>query len=441
MDEWQEAEHRVQRARELLAQHRLEEAMEEMCAAVAADPANAVWRYNLGVVLRALDRFAEAAAAFERAVELAPDFRDAAYEAGDCLERLGRFAEAIAKFDLAESIDPSFERAYCARVAAYAAMGDHDRAEQMFYLARQYREECPRCYNAIARSLLERGLVDRAIYCWQRALDLDENAPMARLGLGQACRAKGDLESARKHLALQCCLTPFDWRPQVELGLLLMEMGQRDRAGRWFYRAAENGPREGVVHYHLGRWLAAAGRPDAGETALEQALRLDPDLAGPNLELAKLCLARGDEPQARRHLRAEMDRGPHDRHALSEMAELMLDCRMHRAAAACLRKAVAVDGGDAPTWVSLGVAHFMLGEFDDGMQATRRALRADRSCDVAMYNMALACYAQGRLPRALAWLRKAGRVNPDDIPAQSLRLRVRLAMLWRRLAGPFRGGA
>ncbi|MEM1295500.1 MAG: tetratricopeptide repeat protein [Verrucomicrobiota bacterium] len=83
---------------------RLEEAREEY-------PESFRVQYNLGVVLRDLDDWGPARAAFERALMLRPNEAQAFNNLGLIHEYLGNFPEAIANFRAALSLTPDFDSA------------------------------------------------------------------------------------------------------------------------------------------------------------------------------------------------------------------------------------------------------------------------------------------------------------------------------------------
>ena len=136
---------------------------------------------------------------------------------------------------------------------------------------------------------------------------------LVRLGLGHADRAiQLDSSSADGWLARGFLLTPaFDepdqWRA-FAVAPLLMTSGSVCRqvqahcqaeAVRALTRATELDPRNGEVWYQLGR--SQLGRP-AGDSALEHALVLAPDLTQAAWLLGLTALHRGDAPRARRFL-------------------------------------------------------------------------------------------------------------------------------------------
>src|SRR6478672_4747647 len=122
MNDWNDAERRVERAQELFEQHKWQEALEELRAATSINPYNASWFFNIGLTL----------------------------------DELGRFEEALRTFERLESLDPTFEPSYCGRILTYTELGEHDRAEEMFYLARLYKEHCDDCFYNMGISLSAR---------------------------------------------------------------------------------------------------------------------------------------------------------------------------------------------------------------------------------------------------------------------------------------------
>src|SRR5208282_2263237 len=101
---------------------------------------------------------------------------------------------------------------------------------------------CPHCYYNIALGLHSRGLFDKAIYCWQKALDLDDHHAQVHLRMAEAYWQKGELEKARQHYVQELRRQPGDTQTLLDLGRLLLEMGRLEEAGEKFRRAIELAP-------------------------------------------------------------------------------------------------------------------------------------------------------------------------------------------------------
>jgi len=438
MNDWDEAEQRVERARELFEQRRLREAAEELRAAIAINPSNAGWLFNLGLTLDELGRYDEAADAFRDAMEIEPDDVAARNHLGVDLCRTGRLHEALVEFEQIQATAPAFEPAYCNRIIVYTQLGEHDRAEEMFYLARLYKEDCPHCYYNIGCSLFARRQYDRAIYCWHKALDLDEEHPLAHLRLAEACWRKGDLERARQYYLTALRRDPGEISILLGLGSLLDELGRTEDAGAKFRMAMELAPDDAAVHYAWGRWLMRRGREDQAIEALNQALRLDPTCAAAHLQLARIYHARGRRVEALRHLRRELLLRPEEPEILLGLAEMLVQCEDSRAAIACLKRMVGGDPDHRDGWQALALAYCLNQRYAEGIASCRQVLRLDSANVVALHNLSLACQRLGQYRRALYWTARGLAVERGDVPLQNLRFRLRALLMCRRVGARLR---
>ena len=98
MNDWLEAEQRIERAQEFSESQRWEEALAELEAALAINPSVAIWHAQRGYLLEELDRPADAVPAYERALELEPGDPDVAMALAVALTRLRRYARALKVF-------------------------------------------------------------------------------------------------------------------------------------------------------------------------------------------------------------------------------------------------------------------------------------------------------------------------------------------------------
>lgn len=92
-------------------------------AAAPHDPASSnadvAAAFNQGANLFNAKRYADAIAAFTRAIGLDPSFAAAYRDRGDAYESLGRHADAVADYTAAIRLDPSDEYSYVVRASAY----------------------------------------------------------------------------------------------------------------------------------------------------------------------------------------------------------------------------------------------------------------------------------------------------------------------------------
>lgn len=115
------------------------EAARDYSSALEIDPSNAVYRNNLGIALRYMERFDEAITEYDQAIELDPEYRDAYTNRGVALADRGDLEMAVEDFGRAIAIDPEFWFAISQRGLALWALGRRAEAEADYARVRELR--------------------------------------------------------------------------------------------------------------------------------------------------------------------------------------------------------------------------------------------------------------------------------------------------------------
>ncbi len=440
MTNWFDAEEHADRALEMYERGRWAEAEAELRKAIALNPDQPEWHFNLGLTLEASERDAEALSCFERAVELMPGQIDPLLAAGIVANRLGKFERATEWFQRALRVDPNCELAYAHQVESYVRLGNHQEAETTFYLAQQALEErSAHCLAMIAESLIQRRKYDRAEWCLWQSLRIDPTIPRLRARLGAVYAATG-----RPRRALQMFLRdlrddPGNIDTLLEYGEALMDLGRYPEAAEKLRRILELEPANVDAHYRLGEIALESGRCEQAHLEFELVLKLDPQFPQIRTALAEALLRRGHIGRARPYLREELDGldpgepGADSTMDLGRFGTLLLQAGMPAEAAEIFTRAVAADGESAPLLRKLALARFRAGDRDGGVAASRRVVRVDPQCVVSVHNLALAALEDGRLRSAAGWINRGLRIDQHDDGIRRLRMRLWLA----RMRHPF----
>ncbi|MEN0020073.1 MAG: tetratricopeptide repeat protein [Planctomycetota bacterium] len=440
MTDWFDAEERVERAHELFELGRWEDAERELREAIAHDPSQAEWHFNLGLTLDAAGRAFEAAASFEQAFKLREEDgeRDpaAAMMVGASLTRAQRWRDALGWLEIAAELDSTAIEPLVFRVECLTALGLHEDAELAFYLGQQIDPDRADLYAAMADSLLDRRLFDRAVWCLREAARLDPELPRVCSRLAEAYAETGRLERARQLYLAELRQDPGDLDILLSLAGLLADLHRPEEAAEKYRRVLELDPENAEAHFELGVLAFDAGDEATALGEFDIVSRLDPLYPGNRRRLAEMLLRRNrgdDAAHARRLLLEEL------RHArkpgesgvesddLIELAELLLDARRPDQAAPVLRRARDADPKNARVIHLLSVASLERGRFAEGIELAREALALRPDNVAAMHNLALAYLRDGRWLRSGYWIRQARRFEPDDAGLRQLRLRLR----WR----------
>jgi len=217
---------------------------------VRLQPDLAAMHHNLGNVLRGLEQFVEARAAYLEALRLAPDLAASHAHLGLILHREGQHNDALPWLQQAVELEP-------------------ENASYWEYLGelRQDREELP-----------------EAVGCWERVLALAPDRLGARLSLGWALQDQGHLIEAGQHYRAVAEMQPDSAPAQLNLGGLHEELGELAQAEDCFRAALRLQPAYAIPWARLATLLRGK-LPDADRAGVEARLA-DSDLAdGPRARL------------------------------------------------------------------------------------------------------------------------------------------------------------
>jgi tetratricopeptide (TPR) repeat protein len=169
----------------LVALRRHADAEPHLSAAVALMPADAALRNALGVAQEALQRYAEAEATYRSALAVEPGLAEAHANLGNCLRRLGRLFEAEAH--LARAIELTRDDA-----VAHFNLGvllqdreEFDRAIAEYHQALVHRPDFIEALNNLGSCLRAQGFVDEARVVFERILELRPTQVEAHCNLAQ----------------------------------------------------------------------------------------------------------------------------------------------------------------------------------------------------------------------------------------------------------------
>jgi tetratricopeptide (TPR) repeat protein len=438
MNEWFDAEQRIERAHQLCESQRWEAALAEVEAALEINPDNALWHAQRGFLL---ERYADAVAAYRRALDLERGEVGIAVSLGIDLTREGHLAEALQVFAEITRRDPAFEPGYCHQILVYAELGQHDKAEEMFYLAQQITDDNPHAYYNMGISLAMRGDLDRAIWCWKRTLELDSAFPKVNRRIAQAYRSGGDVDRARAYYLAELREDPGDVDLLLELGRLEAEAGNFAQAVGKLTQVIDLEPDNAAAHVGIGEILLRSGHPQQALESLRRGLSIDPEFPGLDLRLGEAYLLLARYAESRRYLDRATRQDPRNESAWMALGNCLLQMGKPDPAADMFRRVIAIDAQCPYAYHNLGVCHFLNGRYDVGLQHCLRAIELKPDYVMAMHKAALAYIRLRQWTQAREIVDRELGLEPDHEALRQLKRRLwrhRLASWVRRLLGAAR---
>lgn len=127
---------------------------------------------NLGVDWASQGRFIEAIAAFQRAIELYPNYENAYNNLGIAYASLGDFSAAVDAFQSAIEINPRNWETHNNLGSAFGSLGQFPEAADAFQEAIFLNPNIPDCHYNFALALLNQGKISEAIAPLKKARTL-----------------------------------------------------------------------------------------------------------------------------------------------------------------------------------------------------------------------------------------------------------------------------
>jgi tetratricopeptide (TPR) repeat protein len=261
------------------------EAVARARARATAAPANVDRLFTLGLAQSEQD-VDEAMKTFRRVIALRPDDALALYNLGLLLKRVDRTRDAIDALQRALAIEPRPEVGF-ALGTLYLHEGDFARAAAALEAALAAQPRFVDGYITLAAVLKARGQLPESIDALRRAIALQPDSWSAHASLATALQLAGEADAGRQETAvaerlrIQAALEreATTW---TAVGIARLDAGDPAQAAERFRRALSVFEAYAPAHYQLGRALARLGQPDGARAAFARARQLNPSLVPPD---------------------------------------------------------------------------------------------------------------------------------------------------------------
>jgi tetratricopeptide (TPR) repeat protein len=309
-----------------------------LCRWAALNPADAEAQGTLASALHERGQWAEAASAYERTLQLAPELHAARNNLGNVYGALGRHSDAVLAFQRVLASTPNDAEVH----------------------------------SNLSNALMRLGRSADASAAARRALALDPSLAAAHNNLGVALAAQGDFAAAIASYTQALRLDPRDADAWSNLGNAHRDLGHLREAVASFSRALRAAPQRPAYHHNLGNALLDLGRLEEAADCYRRALALQPEHAGAARTLAMVLRRLGRPEEAESHCRAALAVEPDSAETLAFLGELRADRGDFTAAQALFRQAIAHDP-EAPTaWFGIASHRKMSAADSDWRAATER---------------------------------------------------------------------
>jgi protein O-GlcNAc transferase len=387
----------------------------------AADlmPNEADAHYNLGVVLKSLGRFDNAAVSYRRAVELKPDYIEAHSNLGNVLKDLGQLDNAIKSYRIALKLNPDSSDAHYNLGNALKDLGQLDDAVRCYRHAVALKPDFSMAYYNLGNALKDLRQLDDAVSCYRKATEINPDFFEVHNNLGIALKALGQHDAALASYRRALELNPELAETHNNVGITLKDLGQLDAALASFRKAVELKPGYADAHNNLGSVLQYLGQSNAALASYSRAVELKPEFADAHSNLGSVLLELGQIDGALASCRKAVELKPDSANVHNNLGIVLKELGQFDAALASYRRVLDIEPDCAEAFHNLGNALMKIGQFDGAVTNYRRALEIKPDYALAHSNLGIALKNIGQFDDALASYRRALEIKPDYIEAQS----------------------
>lgn len=372
--------------------------IEDLAAAVQANPRDPEAHGRLGLVYEANGLFDEARRCYETVVQLA---------------------------------DSTPWWSYHLAIATRQA-GDFDGALQLLRSLARKHPKFAALHHRLGAALLEAGHLDEAAIAFQNAQDLAPTAPAPMVGLADVKLRQHDHAGAASLLQRAIEIDPDYKAAHYSLGLAYRGLGRSQEAARELAQGLNASPRfmpdplskqvRQYMIYPAGRAeraleLAAAGRTTEAVALLEKGLVTRPQDLGMINELSKIYVQMNEYDKALELLSRAKRLNEHDFRTFISLARCYLAMGRHAEALAHADRATDLAPTNLRTHLSRASVLSAMGRHVEALPALEAAVQLEPRSAELHVRVAQTCLRLGRDDQAEAHARTAIDLSPESFPA------------------------
>jgi tetratricopeptide (TPR) repeat protein len=266
---------------------------------------------NLGVMQAQSERFAEAAALFEKAAAVDPAFPQVQYSLGVAYFNAGQFDKATGPLTRALAVRPKDAGLKRMLAMAWLNAEKYDKAAELLGDDPELATS-PSLQFTYGLALAKSDRTAEAERIFSRLLAQHGDSAELSVLLGKAHAQMGDFESAIESLRRALRLKADVAEASGTLGVIYLKQGRLAEAEQALRAELVGHPADLQSQQNLAVVLESLQQPEAAIPILRNALKSKPDFADARYLLGKILLAEGAAPEALQHLEVAAKLAPED---------------------------------------------------------------------------------------------------------------------------------
>ena len=264
---------------------------------------------------------------------------------------------------------------------------------------------------------------ESAVYCFQKARDLQPHRWMPRDHMARAYLGQGNIEAAIRSFEEAVEIDPRKMRSQLGLGMCLLKQGDFQRSIEVLDKVVETLPGHRDAHLALGEAHLSLGNLDDARDAYMKGAPSGQSIPEVLYGLAVISLGKGERKLAKQQLNEILVHDTLNRNARLTLAAIARDEGNHAESLRLCEEALEKEPESSETLLAVGISKAALGRWEEARGNIEKAIRIEPGLGGADYHLARAHAQLGDPARAIESLRKsvqcgfASRVMIEEEPS------------------------
>ncbi len=365
---------------------------------------NQLWR---------LHRYSEAVAAFDKAIDLNPEFIHLAYYGkGLALWYRGENEAALANFSLATETEPNFGSAFVKKSALLQKLNRYEEALVAIEKAISLQQDHANLYSEKGFILSNLKRYSEAEAAYQEAIEISPRAAFYNnRGLIYSYQGKLNLALADYNRAIE--LDPEFALAYNNRGLLYFNQGKVELALANFNQALSVNPEFALAYISRGFIYLNQGKAELALAEFNQAIELDPQLAMAHLNRGFIYFNQGKVELALADWNQAIEIDPQLTMAYLNRGALYFNQGNEELALADVNQALSINPKYTKAYLLRGNIYFKQGKTELALADVNQALSINSKFALAYFARALIYHKQENFARALSDYNQALSLDKD----------------------------
>lgn len=395
----------------------------EIEAKVEADPDNAELVGALGTLYHAYGLLPDAAAAYSRAIELAPDEFAWHYLRGHVGRAIGQDKAAADDFRAARELKPDYVPVTVFLARSLMMLKDARGAAELLQPLVDRGSKEPVIMHNLGLAYLEMGEPVYALEYLKPVWDANPNMGQVVRDVARTFDALGQKEKAEeiRENAPDNDFSPTLSDPQLvaiyrgtvgvaaekRMALAFVAAGDAQQAIAHYTAALEYSPKDADALASRGDLFMQIGQTEKAEQDFKAALEADPNQGLALMREGQLHLVRGENEEAQKLVERARKVWPNNSTILAMEARLATLRGDYQAAVKALQEATIQDAANVDLQLELGAAYWQAGDRREASKVFRTTAVANPQYIPALLAAADSYYEQGAKETAETWYLRA----------------------------------